>query len=355
MIGQIRRRSGGAHGGGDIPNYICFTTLGSGTITLTIGANVTTDYVTDVSYSVDGGRTWVKTNNSNSSVVITTPTLTTGQKVYWKGNAVKMAVNSSNRGLNASVFSSTCDYDVSGNLLSLLWEETFDDGNTHSLSGKDYCFACMFYGARCKDCSSLIVSEDDVPVSGFYEFFYSSRISMPPELPATSLANSCYQEMFFNCQYLVSAPQLNAMTLRDMCYQSMFHSCPSLTGTFILPATTLVASCYFGMFINSRLPSIVIMGENSNVSNCLRQVLRDDTSCNYIKLMANPTLSNSTEFSRNVAASGVFVKHIDATWTTTGYDGVPTGWTVIYYDPSVDKYYTDQTKSQECDDHGNPL
>ena len=320
-------------GGGSIPNYLCFTALGSGTVTLTIGANVTTDYVTDVSYSVDDGRTWVKTNNSNSSVVITTPSLTAGEKVYWKGNAIKMAIptgtTAASRNNNSSIFSSTCQYDVSGNLLSLLFEDNFDDDSTHSLSGKDYCFANMFFNGLCKDCSSLIISENDVSSYCFYQTFYGSGITKTPQLPATTLA--------------------------DFCYNNTFNGCRSLTGSCVLPAKILTNSCYFSAFRSSGIQSIEIIGENSNVTNCLRQVLRDASSCNYIKLMANPTLSNSTEFSRNVAASGIFVKHIDATWTTTGYDGVPTGWTVIYYDPAVDKYYTDQTRATECDDHGNPL
>ena len=56
----------------------------------------------------------------------------------------------------------------------------------------------------------------------------------------------------------------------------------------------------------------------------------------------------------NVSTS-IFVKHIDATWTDTGNSGVPSNWTIIYYDPAVDKYYTDQTRATECDDHGNPI
>ena len=62
-----------------------------------------------------------------------------------------------------------------------------------------------------------------------------------------------------------------------------------------------------------------------------------------------------TNWVYGLPSSGIFVKHIDAQWTTTGSSGVPTNWTVIYYDPAVDKYYTDQTRATECDDHGNPI
>lgn len=53
--------------------------------------------------------------------------------------------------------------------------------------------------------------------------------------------------------------------------------------------------------------------------------------------------------------SCIFVKNINATWTNTGDSAVPTRWKVIYYDPALDKYYLDQQRSQECDDHGNPI
>ena len=29
-----------------------------------------------------------------------------------------------------------------------------------------------------------------------------------------------------------------------------------------------------------------------------------------------------------VASNGTFVKNVDATWTTTGVNGIPSGWTV---------------------------
>ena len=56
-----------------------------------------------------------------------------------------------------------------------------------------------------------------------------------------------------------------------------------------------------------------------------------------------------------VSAKGVFVKNINATWTTTGVDAVPKGWKVIYFDTTEGKYYTTQTKEVECDKYGNPL
>ena len=62
----------------------------------------------------------------------------------------------------------------------------------------------------------------------------------------------------------------------------------------------------------------------------------------------------------DVAATGIFVQNINATWGVSGStysegSGLPSGWTVIYYDTSLDKYYTNKQRTQECDDHGNPI
>ena len=115
-------------------------------------------------------------------------------------------------------------------------------------------------------------------------------------------------------------------------YLSMFSDCTSLTEAPELPAQTLRQRVYMTMF-------------------------RRCSSLNYIKMLATDISANYclNNWVDSVAATGIFVKHINATWTTTGASGVPTGWTVIYYDTSTDKYYTDQTKATECDDHGNVI
>ncbi|MBQ9247440.1 MAG: hypothetical protein IJ171_02515 [Ruminococcus sp.] len=74
-------------------------------------------------------------------------------------------------------------------------------------------------------------------------------LTTDPELPATTLADSCYTYMFYGCESLTAAPeQLPATTLANRCYSSMFEGCKSLTAAPELPATTLADSCYYGMF-----------------------------------------------------------------------------------------------------------
>lgn len=99
---------------------------------------------------------------------------------------------------------------------------------------------------------------------------------------------------------------LPATTLVDYCYSNMFSYCTSLTTAPELPATTLVDYCYYGMF-----------------DKC--------TSLNYIKCLAvnGINLNNSTtNWVSGVASSGTFVKNSNATSWPTGSNGIPTNWTI---------------------------
>lgn len=79
-------------------------------------------------------------------------------------------------------------------------------------------------------------------------FYGCTSLTTAPELPATTLANYCYQSMFATCTSLTTAPALPATTLADSCYWSMFYNCANLTTAPALPATTLANYCYNSMF-----------------------------------------------------------------------------------------------------------
>ena len=79
-------------------------------------------------------------------------------------------------------------------------------------------------------------------------FEYCTAMDRAPALPATTLAIDCYKSMFWGCESLKSAPALPATTLADYCYNGMFLGCESLTSAPSLPAATLAEGCYAGMF-----------------------------------------------------------------------------------------------------------
>lgn len=96
----------------------------------------------------------------------------------------------------------------------------------------------------------------DEEIGASYAFYYLFRNcqtilnheSKELVLPATTLASSCYKNMFYRCTSLTKAPELKAETLEDYCYQSMFSGCSSLTKAPDLKAKELKDDCYQSMF-----------------------------------------------------------------------------------------------------------
>ena len=110
------------------------------------------------------------------------------------------------------------------------------------------CYSHMFEG-----CTSL-VNAPKLPATTLvgscynYMFYNCKSLVNAPELPATTLTDCCYSYMFYNCTSLVNAPELPATTLAESCYENMFKGCTSLVDAPALPATTLAKSCYRDMF-----------------------------------------------------------------------------------------------------------
>ena len=101
------------------------------------------------------------------------------------------------------------------------------------------------------DCTTLldIDGTTSVPTYAFVSLFViCTSLFVPPELPATTLSNNCYQYMFQNCTNLATVPKLPAMVIASRSYSEMFFACTSLTTAPELPATTLGSYCYHQMF-----------------------------------------------------------------------------------------------------------
>ena len=115
------------------------------------------------------------------------------------------------------------------------------------------------------NCNSMLSSDfDNITSLTGYQFAFTSlfkgcaALTRAPELPATTLADSCYYKMFYECVNLVQAPELPALSIPDSflydrtivsgCYASMFEGCTSLVQAPALPATTLGKGCYVRMF-----------------------------------------------------------------------------------------------------------
>ena len=183
-----------------IPNYLRFTAEeDNSTISLTSKTSP------DIKYSLNGG-TWTQWDYGAI-------TLDMGDTVYIKGNN-SGGFSTSSRNYNQ--FQMTGKISASGNIMSLLYEDNFEEQLT--IPG-EYCFYCMFYG-----CTALTTA---------------------PELPATTLANYCYRYMFRDCTSLTTAPELPATTLTILCYEYMFRGCTKLNYIKMLATNIRAIGCLY--------------------------------------------------------------------------------------------------------------
>ena len=266
-----------------------------------------------------------------------------GDKVYLKGDALcwyTYCNGTSTGGSNNNLhIASTAKFSISGNILSLFYEDNFKNYNTFPKipSGKygSYSprhFSFVFFGSAFLYDAKELKLPNDATESCYYNIFQGcTSLKTAPELPATTLSEGCYKSMFDNCTSLVQAPELPATTLAQACYERMFYNCTSLTQAPELPATTLAVGCYSDMFNNcsslvqaSELPATTLQ------FNCYSNMFRGCSELNYVKAMfiTNQRLDTYLQqWLKNVSPTGTFVKNKDATWSNTDA-GIPTGWTV---------------------------
>lgn len=227
-------------------------------------------------YSQDEGRTWKSYSYNIPS------SLYPGQSILLKGT-VDNFYNSQSNTNYIKLDAPGANIELSGNILSLVYGDNFNN-------------------------SSVATA---IPEYYFRNFIQSNRSDYRPNIYAENLifptftSTGCFYDMFCN-SLIVTAPRiLPAMTLSNNCYAGMFSTCPNLTTAPELPATTLTSNCYRNMFYNC-------------------------TSLNYIKAMFTTTPSDiyTENWVNGVSSTGTFIKNSAATWTTTGTNGIPTGWTV---------------------------
>ena len=334
-----------------------------------------------IQYSINNGSWQSITANDTAGTEIN---VSVGDVVQFKGNNTSYASDIA----NSCSFAGTAKYYAYGNIMSLIYGDNFIDKTTLT---ETYTFPRLFYGATglkshsthklvlpattltdyCyrnifEDCTSL-TQAPILPATTLTDYCYGymflncTSLTQAPSLPATTLATGCYSNMFQGCTSLVNAPALPATELVNQCYADMFKGCTSLTQAPVLlatalgfacylrmfqgcaslvnapalPATTLTESCYDSMFAGCtnlttapELPASTLVGTNQ-YNGCYRSMFSNCTNLNYIKCLATDISATgcTTGWVNNVASSGTFVKHPDATWST-GESGIPTGWTV---------------------------
>ena len=244
------------------------------------GAQVTFTFSTvvaenSVQYRTWSGAAWGDWTTYTGGTAITLTNV--GDKLQFRGDNASYA-SDADRDYSNIQFDKDCY--VYGNIMSLITSTGYSTATT--LTGS-YSFCKLFhYNIRLK---SHATNQLLLPATTLAECCYESmfegcvNLTSTPVLPATTLATACYKRMFCGCNNLTTAPALSATTLADYCYESMFEGCVNLTSTPVLPATTLAEWCYSSMFSNcTSLTTAPALPAETLAAECYYYMFRDCTS-----------------------------------------------------------------------------
>ena len=331
----------------------CVYNAPSGSSTPSPISSANTQYMNDIYYSYNNGVTW----QSTATATFKTWVLNAGEKVLLKTTYSRFALGES----NYNSFTSTKNINVSGNILSLIFGDNFQNA---SAVRANWGFSKLFM-----NCTTLINAKDLVlPATNLTSYCYDSMfygcssLVSAPKLPATTLAGGCYRRMFVGCKKVTTAPNLPATTLEGSCYQSMFQSCislktiPTFTVSTVGPAscyymfaycnhlqnasmihldaTALADSCYQGMFLCcTRLTSAPILPAITLADSSYAGMFDSCTSLKTIVCLAkNITFEECLYYwVYRLGTTGTFYKNSTMSSWPTGVSGIPTGWTVENY------------------------
>lgn len=268
------------------PEYFRITnrTSSNGTITITKATNAPA-----ISYRTKtSGGSWsnVVTQSSNT----TTVTLPMNDYVEFSGFNPSGATSTANT-YNIKV---NVAHNVSGDLSTFIqtpYYPAFFQDNVNLV-----------------DASGLILPGDNLANDAYFRMFYgcTGLTSAPAELPAMSIADRCYSQMFRNDTSLVNAPALPATSLTNSCYEAMFASCSSLATGPDLKAKVLNVKSYQNTFYGcSSLSSVVCLATDISATNCLNA------------------------FMSGVGSGGTL--YCDSTMVNEWTSRVPSGWSVQVY------------------------
>ncbi len=269
------------------------------------------------------------TRNDGAKTIVTSDAIdvAVGDKVAFYGNGTSIT---SYDGTN--IAGGTAECYIYGNIMSLVDETGFATA-TELTEGRN--FYNLFNG------NAKIINHPtkklELPATTLADECYNgmfclcTSLTTAPALPATTLAQNCYFCMFQGCTSLTTAPALPATTLEGDCYDGMFQGCTSLTTAPALPATTLAQNCYRGMFRGcTSLTTAPALPATTLADGCYAFMFQGCTSLNCVICLATDiSASDATDAWLNgVAGTGTLTKAKSMIGWTAG-SNIPSGWTIV--------------------------
>ena len=266
-----------------------------------------------IEYSLDGGMTWLSyTNQVDIPIDKDESICVKGDRTNYTNNGGDQYGTPSNR----PIFEANNKCYISGNIMSLLHDEVNLD-------------ASAFHGAFSKGKSG----DNDV---------YIEYIDIDPDnpliLPATTLTQRCYMQMFRNCRSLTAAPVFRAESVAVRCCYNMFRNCTNLVNVsgIELPATTLAEDCYRELFRNcQKLTYTPVFPAPTLATTCYTQMFHDCKKLTSVVCLATDISATDCikSWFLNVGTTGTFYCDESMTTTWTQSNRIPANWTAQKYIP----------------------
>lgn len=297
-----------------LPSYFTITSLAANNA-ITLKNNSRLSSASTFSYSTDNGTTW-STFSLSSGQTQTIATLASGDTLMMYGTNTTLGT-AYNYG---HYFRGSADYEVSGELSSLVNGSDVTDTYIASGASRTNTFAQLFSG------DTHLVSAENLKIS------------------STALPQNCCNGLFRGCTSLVKAPTtLPATVLGGECYSSMFEGCIALAyPPAELYFTSVNHNSYNRMFCMNRNSKVTAAmtytpkmfgnwGSVAPATSNMQMFCGNGNLTNIYCYWTNTsgTFGNIANWVNYTADSGVTFYKRSTQSFASGVNGIKTGWTVV--------------------------
>lgn len=227
---------------------------------------------------------------------------------------------------------------IGGNILTLLDKDVSKFENKRL---PDYCFANIFKGSTAiYDASQLKLTQKLSSIGLYMGMFQgcSEMVTSPQKIYLTDMSTDCCRTMFYKCSSLVNIPETWCPNVTEMavsCFMSCFRE-TAIKKLPQLPATTLANTCYGYMFAGcnglTKQEEWYLPCESFNISHtkgCYNYMFADCTNLveMYTK-QSNISKDYNFKWLQNINTQGTLFMNRNSTQTTFDWTVKPSNWTV---------------------------
>lgn len=232
----------------------------------------------------------------------------------------------------------TLELKIGGNILTLLDKDVSKFENKRL---PDYCFANIFKGSTAiYDASQLELTQKLSSIGLYMGMFQgcSEMVTSPQKIYLTDMSTDCCRTMFYKCSSLVNIPETWCPNVTEMavsCFMSCFRE-TAIKKLPQLPATTLANTCYGYMFAGckglTKQEGWYLPCELFNISQtkgCYNYMFADCTNLveMYTK-QSNISSDYNLKWLQNINTQGTLFMNRNSTQTTFDWTVKPSNWTV---------------------------